>query len=791
MSLPSGAVCLDAQGAQNPHHHDRGIARYVVEHVRALHRMSPDAIDSVLLNPALPVAGNISWLLGNELLRWTTADRRVKLGLHRRPPIYHVMSPFEMTQDIDELWPAWARHPNVRLVTTLYDLIPLVFPEHYLRDSATRVSYQTRATMVRSADHILAISQVTAEDAIERLGIQPDRVTVVHAGATSKFADMYDSPATARGTLGRRLRAIRPGFMLYVGGFEFRKNLERLVRAYGLLPRDIQAEHQLVIACSMQASEMDLVRSWAIDSGIQEENLTITGYVSDEELGALYHACTLFVFASFYEGSGLPILEAMSCGAPVVASNTSTSPEILGDLDGTFDPHDPKDIASCLAETVSSPTMIQKLTERSRRRVAAYTWDAVAASSVAAYERAMEYRRRAGRRRPRLALVSPWPPEQSGIADYNLRLARELGKRVDVDVIVSNRLDHYATPLEKGVRLVYAGSFDSVRVLRQPDRILYCMGNSAFHRHVYELLLRYPGAVVAHDVRFTGFYGWVSAQECRENPQARLLEHIQSQYDCRLSGMIASGGWPSWQQQASMGIYMTREIQCHAELLFVHSRHSREVLDLDRGTLDRDVPVVVLPFGMPAPTQRLFRPPGSAPLIVSVGVVSEVKGLAVLISAAAQLRTRYKQLRLVIAGPGEPGELQRWRDLAREIAPAMRIELPGHLSEADYRRLLGEADLAVQLRTLSHGEASAAVADCLAAGVPTVVSDIGWASELPADVVARVPHDVSPATLASRLEELLGNDGSLEGMSHAAQSLARTCSFAKVAERYIAELELE
>ncbi|HEV2945073.1 MAG TPA: glycosyltransferase [Solirubrobacteraceae bacterium] len=793
MSLPAQAVCLDAQGAQSPHHHDRGIARYVVEHVRALHRARPEVLHSVLLNPTLPLTGNMDWLLGDDRLAWSTGDRRVVRRPTRSPAIYHVMSPFELQRTLEELWPVWARGFDVRTVVTLYDLIPLVFPEHYLRDPVIRTRYQTRAELVRRADQVLAISQTTAEDAIERLGVDPDRVSVIDAGATEKFSHMYDSPAAAWTVLGASLRSIRPGYMLYVAGFEFRKNLERLIAAYGLLTPELRSSHQLVIACRMLPSEAELLRTWAAQAGIDEQELVITGYVTDAELGALYHACTLFLFASIYEGSGLPILEAMSCGAPVVASNTSTASEILGDLEATFDPYEPAVIADCIAGVIDSPSTLKTLVERSHRRVAAYTWEGVAERSLQAYENLTKSRPSTGRRRrARIALVTPWPPERSGIADYNLRLARELGKTVDVDVVVSDSLKHYAPPQERGVRLVPSDSFRVAEALRHPDRVVYCMGNSSFHRHVYELLRERPGAVVAHDVRLTGFYGWFAGQERPEDAAGRLAERIEALYGPRLPAAVLDGPPPSWEQQAALGIYMTREIQQYAEEVFVHSRYALDVLELDRGTLDRQVPVAVLPFGVPETGTRIrsFRALGDAPLIVSVGVVSEVKGLADLITAVALVASDRKQLRLVIAGPGEKDELQRWRDFALSTAPDMNVEIPGHLSADHYVGLLSEADIAVQLRTLSNGEASAAVADCLAAGLPTVATDSGWASELPRDAISLVAPDSAPISLADRLEQLLGDEQAREDLSEGALEHARSCSFSRVAEAYLRALQL-
>ena len=141
------------------------------------------------------------------------------------------------------------------------------------------------------------------------------------------------------------LPRIRPGFLLYVGGVDYRKNIEGTIRGYAELPESVRDAHQLVIACRIAGSCARLERSLRPELGISPRDLLLTGFVTDEQLAALYRSCELFIFPSLYEGAGLPILEAMSCGAPVAASRTTSVPELLGDLEATFDPADPADIA--------------------------------------------------------------------------------------------------------------------------------------------------------------------------------------------------------------------------------------------------------------------------------------------------------------------------------------------------------------------------------------------------------------------------------------------------------------
>ena len=706
--------------------------------------------------------------------------------------MYHIMSPFEATTPIDVMWPGWARDSRIATVVTLYDLIPLIFPEQYLGDPAMRARYAARVELIRHADGVLALSHYTAEDAVKHLGVSPQRVHVIHAGTSEHFAGMYPSAAAAWAHLSRHLKAVRPDFLLYVGGADFRKNMEGLIAGFGRLPAALRAEHQLVIAGILYPGQDQLLRNAADRAGLGPDELVLTGHVSDFDLGALYRACALFVFPSFYEGFGLPMLEAMSCGAPVAASATTTGPEVLGDLEGTFEPHDPDSIAMCLARILSSASVLDHLRARSRRRVALYTWERVAAESIEGYERAVAGTARRRTRRSRIAFVTPWPPERSGIADYNLRLVVELGRRVDVDVIVGGRVASYVAPLARGVRLVDGRDWEQLAALAQHDRILYCMGNSELHGHVYELLERRSGTVVMHDVRLAGFYRWYAGVECPEDPAGALADRIDAMYSDRLPFEARQGLASSVDRYATLGIYMTRELQSRAERCFVHSRFAREVLELDRGPLGRPVQVSVLPFGLPdaAPAPRHAAAPSQ--LIVALGDAHDVNGITTVIDAFALLAAEMPTARLVIAGRvGDPGGYGRWHDYATEHAPGARIELVREVTAVRYDELLRTADLAVALQPGAGGEAPAPVAACLATGLPAIVTDLGWASELPRGAVEKAPLGVAPRELKDRVAALLADNCKRTAISRAALEHAYTCTFSRVADAYLEALDLK
>jgi glycosyltransferase involved in cell wall biosynthesis len=293
VTLPPASIWLDAQGAQNRAHFDRGIPRYVAEQLQHVVARAPDAVRGVGLNPRLPLTGNLDWLMGSARLHW-------QAPAEPRPALLHVMSPFELDRPLDEVWPRWARTPRVRTVVTLFDLIPFVFAEHYLADPQLRARYLARAELVRGAAHVLALSQTTADDATRLLGVPPERLTVIDAGVSNAFADASGSRAEAEHIVERRFPALRPGFLLYVAGIEFRKNLERLIDAHGLTSPGFRRAHQLVITCRMQPEAERALRQRIHDARLGEDDVLLTNYVTDAELAALYRTCELFVFASFY-----------------------------------------------------------------------------------------------------------------------------------------------------------------------------------------------------------------------------------------------------------------------------------------------------------------------------------------------------------------------------------------------------------------------------------------------------------------------------------------------------------
>jgi glycosyltransferase involved in cell wall biosynthesis len=789
MAPPDRSVWIDVQGCQNVANFERGIARQAAESTEALLRVAPDVVHTVGLTPALPVPASLNFVHGTGKLGWVSGKGSEP---DPKPSIYHVTSPFEGPTPfvtLDEQWPRWARRPGTRLVVTLHDLIPLIFSEHYIDPDPIHMSrWLARLGMVRTADHILAVSQRTATDAVEHLQFDESRITVIDAGTSVQIASMVGSREEAAKILQGKFPGLRDGFLFYVGGGDWRKNVTGLIEAYARLPEQFRERHQLVITYKLDPEARQNLEGFAGGLGIHGDQLLLTGFVPDRELSALYRRCGLFVFPSLYEGAGLPILEAMACGAPVIGSNVSSVPEILGDRRATFDPADPDEIAARIARTLDDDEELERLHRASAERTAHFTWDRVARRATEGYERALAapgHRDISPRRRGRLAVFTPWPPEPSGAAAYSRQLVERLADHAEVDVIVAGGAvsEVYDRSLEPRVRIWSAGDFDWVNELRDFDRCLYVLGNSPLHRHALEALLGRPGVVIAHDVRFGALYrslepGWV------KNP-LWIREKLYEMYGDRIPAAELRRAPDDPGIEAQFGIYMSQEVQARAEKLLVHSRYAADVLRMDRGPGAPGAETLVVGRGIPeAAIRRNGGAPDSGTTVLSHGAGEHAEAIDLLMHAFGAIAQERAGARLVLLGRLEPGAEVRLGETATNLGLREGVHLAGRLEGDEYWRALASADVAVELRTSSDGEASASVCDCLAARVPTVVSSVGWLDELPDPAVLHVPRECAPGELAGAIRRVLDEPDLRERIRAAQEEHAAANSYERVAERY-------
>jgi glycosyltransferase involved in cell wall biosynthesis len=271
--------------------------------------------------------------------------------------------------------PLWKPCP---VVLTVHDLIGLLFPT-----SLPPVSrfYWSRwlPRAIHWADRIITDSEHTQRDLNRLLGIPAECVEVIYLGVNEAFQSLQDQAALE--TIRQRY-SLPMGIILYVGTLEPRKGLDTLIAAYGTLAAD--APHDVVIAGK---------RGWYTEPLFQQvealglgQRVHFTDYIPDEDLPALYNLAHLFVYPSRYEGFGLPVLEAMACGVPVVCTNAASVPEIVGDAALLVPPDDVEALAAAMRRVLDDRVLEAELVARGLERARSFTWEETARRTVQIYE---------------------------------------------------------------------------------------------------------------------------------------------------------------------------------------------------------------------------------------------------------------------------------------------------------------------------------------------------------------------------------------------------------------------
>ncbi len=308
--------------------------------------------------------------------QWTgpAAARRAKVDL------YHVLSPHPPLL------------PHMPMVVTIHDLIPFRLP---LYRTEIKFGIYTRllAPVAKHAALIIADSQHTKQDMIDVLKLAPERIRVIYLAAGEEYRPITNptelAAVRARYGLGKR-------YVFYLGGLDHRKNVLQLVRAFAqVYYRFADPDLQLFIAGDPDKRSGPLYpdpRPLAAELGVSDR--IIYRFVEEKDKQALYSGAEVFIFPSLYEGFGLPPLEAMACGAPVICSNRTSLPEVVGDAAITLDTDDTLALADAMYGVLTNQLLRADLCARSLQRASQFNWRRTASETISVYEEAFVRSRR-------------------------------------------------------------------------------------------------------------------------------------------------------------------------------------------------------------------------------------------------------------------------------------------------------------------------------------------------------------------------------------------------------------
>lgn len=402
-------IVIDMQGALTHGSRSRGIGRYTLDLVSAMVRLRGESVhlsmnnnfhaqalrawnDIVGHNSSLTRSAYRTPTLTNYYETSKSTRRKVSESIVRR----HVAGLFPDVLLFSSLFEA--APPDYRPIdlkqfparvsaVILYDLIPLIFESEYLPGAQQREWYFDAIESLKTADLLLAISECAKRDAVQLLKVPPERIVVISAAANSKFMPI-DSNSADTSALKARLGLSRD-FVMYVAGADARKNLRGIIDVVATLPYKSRRKLQILLVTNADAAYRASLTELTYSLGLSSDTLVIVNEVSDVDLVLLLNISRALVFPSLYEGFGLPVLEAMQCGTPVVVARTSSLSEIVNRSDLLYDPTKPEEGGHILCRLLSDVDFRSNVSRWGVERAGTFSWDATARLALRALDDAM------------------------------------------------------------------------------------------------------------------------------------------------------------------------------------------------------------------------------------------------------------------------------------------------------------------------------------------------------------------------------------------------------------------
>jgi glycosyltransferase involved in cell wall biosynthesis len=752
-------IIIDLQAAQSSSRL-RGIGRYALSLADGIVRLRGDHDVYIVLSglfpstieplrahfkPLLPASHVRVWYapapvneeqLANQWRTHAAQTLREAFIADLKPDVVLISSLFEGYSD-NSVTSIGSFNQTIPTAVILYDLIPLLYPKKYLANANINAWYRQKIELLQRANLLLAISASAKEDvSTAKLNIAPSTITNISAAASDHFKKI-NIDDNLRLLITTRYHLTHP-FLMYTGGVDHRKNIDGLIKSYALLPLAVRKNHQLAIVCAIHPNEQQSLMHLAKQHGLTPSEILFTGYVSDDDLRALYHLCKAFIFPSWHEGFGLPILEAMLCGAPVIGSNTSSIPEVIGYPDALFDPFNEQAMAHKIEAVLTDESFRQALITHGLKQAAHFSWDKTAKAALNALEALHQeftqpIRPPRPTKRPKLAYVSPLPPSQSGIAAYSAMLIPALAKHYEIDVIVdqpqitSEWITQHCSVRDPQWLLTHADTY---------DRVMYHLGNSTHHAAVFNLIHRVPGVLVLHDFYLSGILSHLESHTRRSHLWSEALYHSH--------GYRALAERYQTPHVEYVNQYPCNRIMVDASLgVIFHANESKKLAQRWLGP-SSTTPWFHVPL-LSAPASRTTKQSARARLNLSdqqhitcsFGFVAHTKlNQQILDAWVSSDLSKHPDNRLIFVGETGMDEYgQHIQAMIHQQGLTNQVFITGWVADDVFNDYLASADLSIQLRAHSRGETSAAVLACMAQGLPTIVNAHGSMAELPTDCV--------------------------------------------------------
>ena len=751
-------LTIDCQAIQSKNSMNRGIGNYSLDIVRSIlvskldikitllvnGRLSTECIEKLLKD--IHISANVevrtwfplentSWLSKNQLRRELSEWIYEETLESTSPDHYLLLSPFEgLNEEI-----CWVAPKNVYSSVVFYDAIPARYPERYLASNDTKKWYFSTALKLKQFNKIFAISNSSANDAIEIFGINRNQIETISFGLHDHYFD--DTISTNS-----------EGFVLAVLGEDERKNKINLLKAWEIV---IHSHPNLMLRIVYKQSVIERrINEKYIQKGMLSQQIEFLDYVPEDELKLLYKNCLFSIFPSFYEGLGLPVLESLATGKACLVSNRSSLPELVSNENLLFNPDSPEDISLCILRLIADKVLYASAIEEAKKIISPFRPEnKIKQISDMFLTNEKDTSSEKAIHPEGLYLYTILPPSRSGIADYTEHLLHELHLKITLNLVSSGYKSDVFICNECGYSIPVQDP-ENHKIVRNNDYVeIHNIGNSEFHVWQYELIKNYPGLLIMHDGFLSGlvwslFQGTVGIRKFLSYAMLETsnLNFIDDSYIREPHKLILKEKLNSQFIESASGVV-------------IHNSAAKKMIEEDYFFADQGFLKVI---------------PQVAKNILPSYSVDETKCVIGVFGIIAESKM-YKEIldAWILSKSGESGKyILRFigEDFSNDfilikdgIAKDYRIECTGYASPQEYQKQINEVRFAIQLRRSFRGETSGALTELLSRGIPVITNVDAWTEDFPEISNLVIPKTFTLIELAERIDWVEAN---IEGIAN-------------------------
>jgi glycosyltransferase involved in cell wall biosynthesis len=732
MNIAFDSVALFGAGSRN-----RGIGNYALGQIKSVVKNDPknqyyfiNFFDDFCLNEIIPeknfieiniFPGKDQFLFSNKKYKDIFGAIIKNIIKKYKIDIYYITSPFDAT--IITYEKEWFE--NVRTVATVYDIIPYLFQKNYLPSKGAKDFYMERVSMLRWIDKCFVISESVKIDLIKHLDFDSKKIEVIYAAIDDRYKKRI-YPKIDIEMLLKKFN-INNKYIMNTGGDDYRKNIDSLIKAYSKLSTSLKEEYQLVIVCKL--SEVSFNKYTTL---VEELNVTgrviLTNFVTDDQLMMLYNLASLMVFPSIYEGFGLPVIEAMACGVPVVTSKNSSLGELAEGYAVLVDPFDVDDINEGL-KTALTKTDLNVLIDKGLLRAAEFRWQKICFLTIKYLNEILLTSSSSIEKPLNIAIFSPINPIKSGISNYSSTLIKYLSGFFNVDIYID---DYKAKEnFNANVKILSHRDFKVNRF--KYIQVFYQMGNSSYHTYMLEYIKNYEGILVLHDYNLHDL-----VINLMDNHILSYKESLYEDYDKFIVDSylenISNKVIPYKINEIELNGFVTN----YVKKVIVHSDFAKEKI------LRKNFNLIVRKSNLFSnlKNSKLSKSNNISSNInfLVYGHIHETKRILQILDAFTKLLNTSKNsnLKIILLGEVSEGLKERLQEKITHNKLNKHVIITGYISDNKVVEYLNNTSIGLNLRYPHKGESSASLTDMLSFGIPTIISDIGTFKEFPNDVCLKI-----------------------------------------------------